>query len=117
MPLTKEQHLDRTQTPKRILALDGGGIRGILTLEYLGVIEDVLKTRTRRDDFRLSDYFDLIGGTSTGAILATTLACGMSVAVLKKLYLDLGKSVFEPSFWRRGFFFAEISGRGRTGHA
>ena len=103
MPFTKEQHLDRTQTPKRILALDGGGLRGILTLEYLGVIEDMLRARTRRDDFCLSDYFDLIGGTSTGAILAAALACGMSVAALKKLYLDLGRTVFVPSFWRKGF--------------
>jgi hypothetical protein len=103
MPLTKEQHLDRTLTPKRILALDGGGIRAILTLEYLGMIEDLLRARTRRDDLRLSDYFDLIGGTSTGAILAATLACGMSVADLKKLYRNLGERAFESSFWRRGF--------------
>ena len=102
MPLSKEQHLDRTTTPKRILALDGGGIRGILTLEYLGVIEDMLKARTGRDDFRLADYFDLIGGTSTGSIIAATLACGMSVAEIKKLYRDLGKNVFETSFWHRG---------------
>ena len=65
--------------------LDGGGIRGILTLEYLGLIEDMLKSRSGRNDFRLSDYFDLIGGTSTGSIIAATLACGMSVAELKKL--------------------------------
>jgi len=32
MPKTKQQHLDRDAGPKRILALDGGGIRGILTL-------------------------------------------------------------------------------------
>jgi hypothetical protein len=48
MPLTKEQHLDPAQTPKRILALDGGGIRGILALEYLGAIEDMLKARAAR---------------------------------------------------------------------
>ena len=72
MPVTKEQHLDRTRSPKRILALDGGGIRGILTLEYLGLIEDMLKSRSGRNDFRLSDYFDLIGGTSTGSIIAAT---------------------------------------------
>src|SRR5215472_5826982 len=103
MALTKAQHLDRTLTPKRILSLDGGGIRGILTLEYLGVIEDQLKTRTGREDFRLSDYFDLIGGTSTGAIIAAALACGMSVIELKGMYRKLGESVFEASFWRRGF--------------
>ena len=67
MPLTKQQHLDRAGTPKRILWLDGGGIRGILTLEYLSVIESMLKERSSRDDFFLCDYFDLIGGTSTGS--------------------------------------------------
>src|SRR5262245_39210373 len=100
MPVTKEQHLDRTRSPKRILALDGGGIRGILTLEYLGLIEDILKSRSGRNDFRLSDYFDLIGGTSTGSIIAATLACGMSVAELKKLYRELGASVFQKSRFR-----------------
>jgi hypothetical protein len=103
MPLTKDQHLYEETKPKRILALDGGGIRGILTLEYLGVIEDMLKARSGRDDFRLADYFDLIGGTSTGSIIAATLACGMSVGEIKKLYRDLGKSVFKTSLWRRGF--------------
>jgi len=102
MPLTKDQHLDRTQAPKRILALDGGGIRGVLTLEYLDTMESILKARTGRADFRLSDYFDLIGGTSTGSIIAAMLACGMAVAEIKKLYRDLGNSVFEKSFFRRG---------------
>jgi uncharacterized protein len=104
MPLTKQQHLDRATAPKRILALDGGGIRGILTLEYLGVIEDILKKRSGRNDFVLSDYFDLIGGTSTGSIIAAGLACGMSVDRLKQLYRDLGKDVFVNKFWRKGLF-------------
>jgi uncharacterized protein len=43
MPLNKQQHLDSATTPKRILSLDGGGIRGILTLEYLDAIENMLK--------------------------------------------------------------------------
>ena len=102
MPLTKQQHLDRTTTPKRILGLDGGGIRGVLTLEYLAVIEDMLKQRSGRDDFVLCDYFDLIGGTSTGSIIAAGLACGISVERLKQLYRDLGRGVFVNRFWRKG---------------
>jgi hypothetical protein len=74
MPLSKQQHLDPNTPPKRILSLDGGGIRGILTLEFLGVIESMLRKRSGRDDFRLCDYFDLIGGTSTGSIIAAGLA-------------------------------------------
>jgi hypothetical protein len=105
MPLTKEQHLDQTREPKRILSLDGGGIRGILTLEYLAAIEQMLRSRMARPDLVLADYFDLIGGTSTGAIIAATLACGMPVATIKQIYQELGASVFEKSYfqqWRLG---------------
>jgi Patatin-like phospholipase len=102
MAPTKQQHLDRTTAPKRILSLDGGGIRGILTLEYLDVIEDMLKKRSGREDFLLCDYFDLIGGTSTGSIIAAGLACGMSVDELKQLYRRVGESVFVSKFWKKG---------------
>jgi hypothetical protein len=102
MPLTKEQHLNGAVQPKRILSLDGGGIRGVLTLEYLAVIEKMLRSRSGKEDFRLCDYFDLIGGTSTGSIIAAALACGMSVAELKTLYRDIGATVFKSSFFRKG---------------
>jgi patatin-like phospholipase len=102
MPLSKQQHLDPNTPPKRILSLDGGGIRGILILEYLGGIESMLRKRSGRDDFRLCDYFDLIGGTSTGSIIAAGLACGMSVDRLKQLYRDLGKTVFVSKLYRKG---------------
>ena len=95
LPLTKQQHLDPSHAPKRILSLDGGGIRGVLTLEYLEVIEETLKKRYANDNLLLCDYFDLIGGTSTGSIIAAGLACGMSVAQIKKLYYDLGRQVFQ----------------------
>ena len=62
------------KTPKKILSLDGGGIRGALTLGYLKKIEDILKAKhPENKNFRMSDYFDLIGGTSTGAIIASLL--------------------------------------------
>ena len=55
---TLEQHL-APGAPKRILALDGGGLRGILTLGILDSIERELRQRHGNDDaFRLSDYFD-----------------------------------------------------------
>jgi uncharacterized protein len=104
MPLTKQQHLDRMIAPKRILALDGGGIRGVLTLEYLDVIENMLRKRCGDPGFRLCDYFDLIGGTSTGSIIAAALACGMSVSDLKELYRDIGGTVFRESIIPKGIF-------------
>jgi uncharacterized protein len=98
MPLTKQQHLDPSHGPKRILSLDGGGIRGILTLQYLAAIEATLRERFRDPNLLLCDYFDLIGGTSTGSIIAAGLACGMSVDALKDLYKSLGAKVFQVGF-------------------
>ena len=95
MPLTKAQHLDPALSPKRILALDGGGIRGILTLQFLQAVETEIKARFG-DKTRLCDYFDLIGGTSTGSIIAAGLACGMTVDALQNVYRSIGASVFQP---------------------
>lgn len=84
----------RTPGPKRLLALDGGGIRGLVTVGYLARIEALLRERHGRDDLVLSDYFDLIGGTSTGSIIATGLALGWEVARIRELYLELGEKAF-----------------------
>jgi len=80
--------------PKRILALDGGGIKGALTLGYLDKIEKVLRLRHQKSNLVLSDYFDLIGGTSTGAIIAACLAIGKTVEEVKEKYLKLGGDIF-----------------------
>ena len=95
MGLSKQDHLDPAKGPKRILALDGGGIRGILTLEFLKNVETLLKQRLG-DDALICDYFDLIGGTSTGSILAAGLACGKTVGALQELYRNIGANVFQP---------------------
>ena len=95
MGLSKQDHLDPAKGPKRILALDGGGIRGILTLQFLRTVETLVKQRLG-DDALLCDYFDLIGGTSTGSIIAAGLACGMTVDALQELYRNIGASVFQP---------------------
>jgi hypothetical protein len=95
LPLTKAQHLDPALSPKRILALDGGGIRGILTLQFLQALETLVRARFG-EKTGLCDYFDLIGGTSTGSIIAAGLACGMTVDALQDLYRNIGASVFQP---------------------
>ena len=56
-----------TIQPRKMLALDGGGIRGILTLQILAKLESELAQKYSRDDYRLCEFFDYVGGTSTGA--------------------------------------------------
>lgn len=80
--------------PKRILSLDGGGIRGVLTIGFLQKIEQTLRKRHDAPDLLLRDYFDLIGGTSTGAIISAALSLGMDTTKIKNFYLTLGKKVF-----------------------
>lgn len=53
----------------RILCLDGGGIRGIIPATVMKYVEEQLAIRTNNQLARISDYFDMIVGTSTGAIL------------------------------------------------
>lgn len=105
---TRDEHLFGPG-PKRILALDGGGIRGILTLGYLKRLEDMLRARAGGDpEFRLSDYFDLIGGTSTGSIIAAGLALGFPVERIQKLYREMADEVFKRPIWRLGIFSAKF---------
>ena len=65
--------------PRRLLSLDGGGIRGLITLGILERLEGLLRQRTGKS---LPEYFDYIEGTSTGAIIAAGLARGLSGAEL-----------------------------------
>lgn len=83
----------------KILALDGGGIRGILTLEVLARMEEMLADATGGgSDFRLCHFFDYVGGTSTGAIIAAGLARGMSARELLDFYQETGPAMFDKQF-------------------
>ncbi len=89
----------QSDLPKRILSLDGGGIRGALTLGYLQRMEEILRTQNGGDDrFRLCDYYDMIGGTSTGSIIASALAIGMKVEDIKNMYFELGGRIFGKKY-------------------
>jgi hypothetical protein len=104
----RDEHYAADGTPKRILALDGGGLRGILTLGILQRIEDILRERHGAGaDFRLSHYFDFIAGTSTGAIIAATLAIGWKVEDIRAKYMTLGETVFSKSLLRQGLVRAK----------
>ncbi len=96
--VTRDSHLFGPG-PKRILSLDGGGVRGILSLGILETIERQL-SELEGKPVLLGEWFDLIGGTSTGSIIATGLALGMSVADLRVLYLTMAPRIFKRS-WRR----------------
>jgi hypothetical protein len=114
--------------PKRILSLDGGGVRGAISVAFLERIEEIFSQRQRQivsdalkakeiagagtqglaeisrkldtHKIRLADRFDLVGGTSTGAIIAGALALGYSTAQVKDFYLKLAPRIFRRPFWR-----------------
>ncbi|MBT3025681.1 MAG: patatin-like phospholipase family protein [Candidatus Thiodiazotropha sp. (ex Ctena orbiculata)] len=107
---SRDEHWIPDGTPRRILALDGGGVRGILTLQYLARIEAILKKRHGdSDEFRLCHYFDLIAGTSTGAIIAAALARGSRVSEIIDLYNRLAADIFRRSWFRFGLMRAKFS--------
>src|SRR5215831_12780770 len=84
--------------PRKLLALDGGGIRGVITLEILAEIERQLQKKLGRgEDFVLADYFDYIAGTSTGAIIAACLSLGMRVEEVARFYKDSGPAMFDKA--------------------
>lgn len=84
--------------PYKLLALDGGGIRGLLSIEILAEMERLLQQQLGKDDrFVLSDYFEYVAGTSTGAVIATCLSLGMRVAEVRSMYLESAELMFDKA--------------------
>ena len=91
---------------KRILTLDGGGVRGIVSIAFLGEMERQLRQATGRKDLVLSDVFDMVAGTSVGSMLATMVSLGKEVAQIESLFRDLAPKIFsgrETMFGQRRF--------------
>ena len=89
-------------SPKRIMSFDGGGIRGIFSLQVAARIEQCFRDAYGRADLVLSDVIDLFAGTSTGAIIAAFLAWGVPVAEVESLYISHGQQMFARQwFWQR----------------
>lgn len=92
--------------PRKLLALDGGGIRGMMTVEILAHIEQLLQSQLGKDDsFILADYFDYVAGTSTGAIIATCLSLGMRVDDIRQFYIKSGPAMFDKARLLRRFHY------------
>lgn len=74
------------------IAIDGGGIKGIIVTRALSILEEYL-------DLPVQSIVKLTAGTSTGAIIAAGVACGLSAERMTRLYSQMGKLIFHKS-WR-----------------
>jgi patatin-like phospholipase/acyl hydrolase len=89
--------------PFKILSLDGGGIKGIYTVEILRQCELALCGGAP-----LASFFDMIAGTSTGAIIALGLARHFPIDDIHAFYEDDGRRIFPPGprqNWRKFLHF------------
>ncbi len=93
---------------KNILSIDGGGIRGILPASIIAHLEKRLQLETGDEDARVSDFFDLLSGTSAGGILTClylvpekredgTVRPKYTACMAANLYSELGPLLFKKS--------------------
>ena len=78
--------------PFRILSIDGGGICGILPASILAELE-----RRFLGGAAITNYFDMIAGTSTGGIIALALGKGLTAAQACGIYIERGGLIFPPA--------------------
>ena len=94
---------------KRLLAFDGGGIRGLIALEIAGRLETLLRDELGAGkEFVLADYFDYIAGTSTGAIIATCLSMGYSVEQVRNFYLEGAAAMFRRASFLKQLYYRNV---------
>ncbi|MES2448546.1 MAG: patatin-like phospholipase family protein [Bacteroidota bacterium] len=95
---------------KRILSIDGGGIRGIIPGMILVALEEKIQRATKNQNAHIIDYFDFFAGTSTGGILLSILLCPDDENLQKPkytakqaldIYLEHGVEIFSANRWRR----------------
>lgn len=72
---------------RRILSIDGGGLKGVFPASFLAVVEEAIGEP-------IANYFDLIVGTSTGGIIAIGLGLGLSGSEIRDFYIDRGPTIF-----------------------
>jgi uncharacterized protein len=78
------------------IAIDGGGIRGVIVTRALATLERYLRKPVH-------DIFRLAAGTSTGSIISAGIAANLTAAQMHQLYVSLGATIFKKS-WRTFFW-------------
>ncbi len=91
---------------KRILSIDGGGMRGIISAILLQSLEEMLQKYSNNPKARIGDYFDLVAGTSTGSILTVLYLypnergeSKFSAQEVTQAYIDYGNYIFKRQFF------------------
>lgn len=87
---------------KRILTIDGGGIKGVFPASFLATIEESIGDN-------VANYFDLIVGTSTGGILALALGLGFAAKEVLTFYEDAGPLIFRGNRLLQGLKWLGLS--------
>lgn len=87
---------------RRILCIDGGGIKGVFPASFLATVEDAIGDR-------IANYFDLIAGTSTGGIIALGLGLGMSAQDTLRFYEEEGPKIFGGNRLAKGIRWLGVS--------
>ena len=91
---------------RRILAIDGGGIKGVFPASFLATVEDSIGNN-------VADYFDLIVGTSTGGIITLGLGLGLSAQEILAFYEESGPRIFKGNRLLRSLRWFGISKYGK----
>ena len=91
--VSNEQQTDPAST-FRVLCLDGGGMRGLYTAAYLSCVGEAFERKRNCAELDIGAAFNLIVGTSTGAIIGTALATGISPNRIVALYKEHGRAIF-----------------------
>ena len=95
---------------KKILSIDGGGIRGIIPGQVLVALEKKLQAKSKNPEARIADYFDFFAGTSTGGILTCIHLCPdeekpgkarFSAQQAVDLYVEHGSRIFDVSLYQK----------------
>jgi len=98
---------------KIILALDGGGIRGVVPAAILDYLEKKIQEIKKDNRIRIAKSMDLVAGTSTGSIVGSLmlLPCEKvnkkgpfnhprySMEEITNMYIEMGPGVFKTHFW------------------